>query len=215
VAQPYDGRTTVEPKVSVAITRHVWLTAGVSTSRLDPLVAGADSEQANAWLAGAGYQRTWRGDGDTRHDVTAGYDLHAGTEALASDLDYRRHLGYARYQAGGGRATFIADVRIGRITGRAPLFERFTLGDTSTLRGWNKYDLAPAGARRLWHQSVEFRYRALACFLDAGALWDDGVDHKVRLGTGIGLHTGSGFLTVGFPLNADEVNATVMIGARF
>ena len=26
---------------------------------------------------------------------------------------------------------------------QAPLFERFTLGDSSTLRGWNKFDIAP------------------------------------------------------------------------
>ena len=31
----------------------------------------------------------------------------------------------------------------GVLTGTAPLFERFSLGNTTTLRGWNKYDLAP------------------------------------------------------------------------
>ena len=36
--------------------------------------------------------------------------------------------------------TFIASGSFGRITGSAPLFERFTLGDSTFLRGWNKYD---------------------------------------------------------------------------
>ena len=35
----------------------------------------------------------------------------------------------------------------GTISGRAPLFERFALGDTRTLRGWNKFDVDQWGAR--------------------------------------------------------------------
>ena len=49
----------------------------------------------------------------------------------------------------------------GGITGEAPLFERFTLGDSSTLRGWDKYDIAPAGGDRVGHLSVEYRQSRL------------------------------------------------------
>jgi hypothetical protein len=216
VSAAYRRRVTIEPRVSVALSRHLWVNGGVSTSELQPLEGGAASDHANAFVAGVGYSRSWRrDDADRRQAVDAGYELRAGAEALASDLDYRRHLGRARYQVEGGHTTFIADVRVGRINGRAPLFERFSLGDSSTLRGWNKYDLAPAGAGRMWHQSVEFRYRAFAYFVDAGAVWDDGVEHKIRLGTGIGFHTDHSFLTFAFPLNADDVHATFMVGVRF
>jgi hypothetical protein len=219
-AQAYRARIAVDPRVSVALTRDVWVTSGVSTSELKALDDGRPSERANAFVVGVGYRRSSRttdgdDDDDRRQELEGSYELRAGLEALASDLDYRRHAARARYRVATGRTTFIADFRGGHITGRAPLFERFSLGDSATLRGWNKYDLAPAGARRMWHQSVEFRYRAFAYFLDAGALWDDGLDHTVRLGTGIGFHTDRSFLTFGFPLNADTVSATFMIGARF
>jgi hypothetical protein len=215
-SQAYRRRITVEPKVAVALTRNLWVNAGVSTSELTPLESGRSPEQSNAFLAGVGYNRTWRRDDvDRRQDVEASYELRAGADSLASDLDYRRHFGGARYRVEGEDTTFIAEVRAGRISGRAPLFERFSLGDSSTLRGWNKYDLAPAGAARMWHQSVEIRFHGFAYFLDAGSVWDEAVAHKVRLGTGIGFHTDRSFLTVAFPLNADDVNATFMLGVRF
>ena len=59
-----------------------------------------------------------------------------------------------------------------RIAGRAPLFERFVLGNASTLRGWNKYELDPAGGNRMVHNSVEYRYGAFQAFYDTGAVWD-------------------------------------------
>ena len=62
----------------------------------------------------------------------------------------------------------------GGISGDAPLFERFSLGDSRTLRGWDKYDIAPAGGDRMFHTSLEYRYRGLALFLDSGSVWDDG-----------------------------------------
>ena len=60
----------------------------------------------------------------------------------------------------------------GHICGTAPLFERFTLGDSTTLRGWNKYEVAPAGGDSMFHVSGEYRYRGLAIFTDVGSVWD-------------------------------------------
>ena len=42
------------------------------------------------------------------------------------------------------------------MNGRAPLFERFTLGDSRTLRGWSKFDVAPVGGSRVAHGSLEY-----------------------------------------------------------
>ena len=71
----------------------------------------------------------------------------------------------------------------GGINGEAPLFERFSLGDSRTLRGWNKYDIAPAGGDRMFHASLEYRYRMLAMFLDSGSVWDTGDERRVRFST--------------------------------
>ena len=123
----------------------------------------------------------------------------------------------------GGRATssptattrIIAEVFGGGITGQAPLFERFTLGDSATLRGWNKFELAPIGGNRVFHQSLEYRFHGAALFLDAGSVWDDGAAHKLRASTGFGFHTEHVFLTVAFPLDAPGADAAFMMGVRF
>jgi outer membrane protein assembly factor BamA len=130
---------------------------------------------------------------------------------------YSRHYGAARYSVGRPRrGGFGTELRLGRIDGDAPLFERFTLGDTTTLRGWNKYAIAPAGGDRLVHQSFEYFYNRFFYFLDVGAVWTSGSERKVRLSTGIGLQATRGaFLILAAPLNADRVNPTVMLGVRY
>ena len=113
-----------------------------------------------------------------------------------------------------GNTTVKAELLVGALTGRAPLFERFTLGDSSTLRGWNKYDIAPAGADRLVHQSLEFAYHHFAYFLDVGSVWDHGARADVRLSSGVGYHGDFGFLTLAVPLNANDMELKVMVGIR-
>ena len=56
----------------------------------------------------------------------------------------------------------------GMIYGNAPLFERFVLGDSTTLRGWNKYDLDPLGGNRVVHGSVTYGYHIMRVFYDTG-----------------------------------------------
>jgi outer membrane protein assembly factor BamA len=109
----------------------------------------------------------------------------------------------------------IAAASGGWISGQAPLFERFSLGDSSTLRGWNKFDVAPAGGDRAFHQSLEYRNHGVALFVDAGSVWDRDTDRKVRVATGFGYHTDGLFVTLGFPVNASHMGAIFMIGARF
>lgn len=236
VAALYRTRITVEPTVTFAVTPHLRVNGGVSTSELKPLdsTTVSASEHANAFVAGIGYDQTWgRGhtasssarrrfhrDDDRNDDrdddaawqkLEARYELRNATAGLDSDLVYRRHFGQVRFRADLGQTAFVADFRAGRIAGRAPLFERFTLGDSATLRGWNKYDLAPAGADRMWHQSVELQYKFVSYFVEAGSIWNAGGDRKVRLSTGFGL----GFLQFGFPLNADNGDMAFILNARF
>ena len=54
-------------------------------------------------------------EGSARQDVATlrRYEFRAGTDALDSNLIYDRHFGRARYQAGRGRSTFIADSATG------------------------------------------------------------------------------------------------------
>ena len=162
-----------------------------------------------------GYDQRWELASGATEAVEASYELRAATTALESDLDYKRHLGRAQFRFSSGSNTVIASVALGRISGSAPLFERFSLGDSSTLRGWNKFDVAVAGGNRMAYHSLEYRHDSLAFFFDLGSVWDEGTDSRLRLATGVGFHGENAFVTMGFPLNADDLSAQFMAGVRF
>lgn len=212
IPETYRTRRTIEPSLSFAFSPRVRVTAGVSTSELE---SASGSQMADVMVASIGYDQRWRPASGGSHRVDAGYLLRATTDALGSDLVYKRHLAQARYRYDQGQNTVLASFSFGRITGQAPLFDRFTLGDSSTLRGWNKFDIAPAGGDYMFHQSIEYRYRHFALFFDSGSVWAAEADRRVRLSTGFGYHADRAFVTLGFPLNADEVGATFMTGVRF
>lgn len=86
------------------------------------------------------------GSGVDRHDLTAGYNLHAATRILDSDYAYARHAVDVTYRFRRDQNTVVLRLEAGRISGRAPLYERFVAGNAQLLRGWNKFDIAPLGA---------------------------------------------------------------------
>jgi outer membrane protein assembly factor BamA len=105
----------------------------------------------------------------------------------------------------------------GSTSGHAPLFERFALGDTRTLRGWNKFDVNPLGGARVAHASVQYKYRWAGVFYDTGAAWDRGEDAEVRHAAGVVVAvTRSGpYLTVGFPLRNANFYPLFMLTMNF
>lgn len=224
-ARPYDRRLTAIPTVTVALTRYLRVTGGIAASELEPLTVSDlvdDSEvplslkdtRVTSTLAGVAFDRTWRGDSALTQRLIAGYNWEAGTASLDSDLVYDRHAGTVRYTVSGRDSSLLAVVRAGRITGDAPLFARFTLGDSQTLRGWDKYAIAPTGADRMVYSSVEYHYKHFLYFLDGGSLWQPGEDRQLRLSTGVGVNVGGSFISVGVPLNADSVSGKVILGIR-
>jgi hypothetical protein len=211
----YRNRLTVEPTVTFAFNPSVRFTGGLSIVELESLTNSPASQMANAWVAGISADHRWESKDDLDQRVEARYQLRAAMDGLGSDLVYKRHLGEARYQFDQRHSTVIASLSLGYITGNAPLFERFSLGNSLTLRGWDKYDIAPLGGERMFHSSVEYRLWHVAVFFDAGSAWDRNADMKVRYSTGFGVHSDNSFLTIGFPLNGDGAGATFMAGVRF
>lgn len=213
IPQLYKTRSTMTSLLKFAVSPEVSVSAGVSVSELKPRVPAVDSQMANAAVVSIDYarRRDSRSDGPT---TEASFGVRAGARNLESDLSYTRYLGQGSYRFDFGRHHLQAVGMAGGITGHAPLFERFTLGDSTTLRGWNKYDIAPAGADRVVYSSVEYRYTGLALFLDVGSLWDANTERRVRVSTGFGFHAGPTFLVVGFPLNTDNLTAIVALGLR-
>ena len=210
----YETRSTVTPLVKFAFAPDLSVAAGVSISELELQSPAVGSQSANAFVASIAFNRRWDAASDARHRVQAAFGVRAGSHELESDLSYRRYLGQGTYRFDFGRHHVQAAGMAGGITGDAPLFERFTLGDSRTLRGWNKHDIAPVGGNRLIYASVEYRYTGLALFLDTGSVWDADAERRFRVSTGFGFHAGPAFLVVGFPLNTDNVTAMVALGLR-
>ena len=211
----YRNRMTVAPVVKFAITRQLTLGGGVSITELDALdESSSDSQMANAAIGSLRFNQRWRPASRVQHDLEGLFTVRAGTTSLESDLVYERYLGQVDYGFRRHRHRVFASSMFGGITGEAPLFERFSLGDSRTLRGWNKYDIAPAGGDRVFHASLEYRYRMLALFLDSGSVWDAGTNRKVRFSTGFGITPGPVFMMVGFPLNTNEFRAVFTMGVR-
>jgi hypothetical protein len=214
--EAYRTRLTVEPSVTFAATPYLRFTGGVSLSELESLERSPESQMASAVVTRVDYDQRWHQSGDVTQRVDASYQLRTSAEALESDLSYRRHLATLRYRYTQRHNTVLAGVMFGGITGSAPLFERFTLGDTSTLRGWNKFDIAPVGGDRVVHASLEYRFHnALGVFLDAGSVWDRNTDMRFRVSSGFGVHHDNVFLNLAFPLNADDLGVTFTMGVRF
>ena len=103
----------------------------------------------------------------------------------------------------------------GFITGSAPLFERLVLGNSNTLRGWNKDELDPLGGNRMVHNSVEYRYGAFQIFYDAGAIWEGGQPAVARASIGTGIREGPFSLAVAFPIRDGHTDPVFMVGMNY
>jgi hypothetical protein len=215
IPEAYRVRSTVSPWITFAVTPRLRATVGVSVSELESLSRSPESQMASALTGAVSFDQRWELTSGWDHALEASFAWRSATTALESDLDYQRYVGTGGYHVRKGNTDLLTSAAIGYISGDAPLFERFALGDSTTLRGWNKYDLSPAGGERMFHSSIELRNRGFALFLDAGSVWDRDTDSRSRFATGFGYHQNNGFLTLAFPLNTDDVGVTFMAGVRF
>jgi len=166
----------------------------------------------------------------TRHTDIEGlewrssYEGAAGAAAIDSDYVYSRHevkseLSYSR-RSHGIEANFLA----GRIGGRAPMYERFSIGNARTLRGWNKYEINPLGGDRVVYGSGGYRYKILTGFYDVGSVWNSDESGKVRQSAGFRLgkarcrnilalpHPECFSMTVGFPIHGGDARPSFILG---
>jgi hypothetical protein len=160
-----------------------------------------------------------------RGDVDSGRTAITGLASLANGIggDYsfsRRELrGGVEYHRGGSRLT--VDAVGGSLSGNAPFLERFAAGNTTLLRGWNKFEIAPLGGSRLVASNVEFGQSLkgkleASVFVDSGSIWNRGVAPVARTSAGCGIRTRDGFfLYVAFPLRDGRIEPMVMTGATF
>jgi outer membrane protein assembly factor BamA len=129
---------------------------------------------------------------------------------------YARHNWYASYNLEHGRQQLLLSFLAGRLTGKAPLNERFVLGNSKTLRGWSKHDLDPLGGDRVVSGSADYRYRILRVFYDTGAIWNNGQTSGQKHSAGVGLKLKGGILlAVAFPLREGRADPVFYAGLSF
>jgi len=210
----YRARRNLQPELTFALARPLTLSIGTSFQNMEPEFPAASSESANALVTTLRYHRRLESTED-QHDLDAGYNLRAATRILGSDYVYARHRWEFRYMLTRGKSVVIESMAAGMITGRAPVFERFVLGNGTYLRGWNKYELDPFGGSRMIANSAEYRYGAFEIFYDSGAVWDRTDSAVLRHSAGIGLRQGIFSLAVAFPLREGHIDPILMVGMNY
>ena len=211
----YRTRQDFEPAVTFVLARPLTLSVGAGFERFETQYPAARFQGANALVTSLRFHRQVEDSDANKHDVDAGYTLRAATRALDSDFVYVRHLAQARYDFKRGNHEVSDEVLAGSISGQAPLFERFVLGNSSTLRGWNRFDIDPAGGDRVMHNTVDYRYRWFEVFWDTGAIWSRGEPAVQRHSLGAGFREGAFFLAVAFPVKYGRVEPVFMVGMNY
>jgi len=232
----YRERNNFEPTVTFAFDPRVRLTAGISLTELEMQYPEIHRAEANAATASLRFQNTWRTNDRQVHSLRTNYDFRSANHSLNSDFIYTRNFAEAQYlYSRNRRGNLILSFQGGHITGNAPLFERFNLGDSSTLRGWNKFDVAPAGGNRMIYGSIQYGFAneqggleinerprvdfpiGFHVFYDTGAVGDRGGPMKARHSVGVGFGSATFsrfFVDVGFPIRSGKVTPLFMLGFR-
>jgi len=210
----YRSRQNFEPVLTFVIAKPLTLSVGTGFQRFQTQFPAAYTESANALITTLRYHRRLE-DAENQHELDAAYNLRAATKLLGSDFAYARHTWRLRYALERNKHRLTDELTAGMLTGRAPLFERFVLGNSSMLRGWNKWDLDPVGGNRLVHNSVDYRYGFFQLFYDSGAIWDRGQAAVLRHSLGVGLRQGSFSLAVAFPVREGKIEPIFMVGMNY
>jgi hypothetical protein len=213
----YRNRQNFAPELAVLPLRDLQLSVGTSFQQFQTQYPSPHTQTAYSGTAAVTYRRAFETSGGVEHRVNAQYTLRTATHVLDSDFVYSRHAWEGEYSVTRARHYFRFSWLAGTISGQPPLFERFSLGDSSTLRGWNKFDVAPMGGTRTAYGSFEYHYWYLQVFYDSGAVWDPGraAEWKHAVGFGLSEKGGGAFITLGVPVRLHDVVPVLTLGIRF
>jgi outer membrane protein assembly factor BamA len=183
----YRSRQAIEPSVAIAFNRSLYATAGANFTELEMMLPTEHWLSAHEATASLVYKSPALKHGNGTHEFTSEYEIRSGTRTLDSDFVYTRHYWDGGYTGKFGKNKLEFSYLAGRVTGSPPLFERFSLGNTQTLRGWNKYDIDPIGGDRAFHLSTEWSYKYFGVFMDNGSIWNSGENATNRSSFGVFL----------------------------
>ncbi|MEX2260782.1 MAG: BamA/TamA family outer membrane protein [Bryobacteraceae bacterium] len=215
----YRTRQYFEPALTIVLAKPLTFTVGTSFQLFQTQFPAARTEASNALVNTLRYHREWEAPDASKHTVEAGYTLRAATRLLDSDFAYSGHRWQLAYQYARGRHAVRTEFTAGVLNGTAPLFERYYLGTSSTLRGWNKFDIDPVGGDRMVHNTLEYRYRYFQIFYDTGAVWTNRSPSQAqpvpRHSAGVGLRKDNFTLAVAFPIKEGRAEPLFMVGMNY
>ena len=214
----YRARRDIAPSLIFTVARPLTVSVGTSfeqTKSENPVIG---DRSANAFTAEVHYGRKIEGD-TVQQTIDGKYDLRSGSRSLGSDYSYSRHMVTFRYEIASGRQTASDELTAGAISGDAPMFERFVLGSSSTLRGWDRYAIDPLGGDHMIHNSLTYGYRfgerTAEIFYDSGALWNYGRSAELRHSVGVGYRQGVFVMTMAFPVIQGRIEPVFMAGMNY
>ncbi|HEX4134695.1 MAG TPA: hypothetical protein VHY84_08820 [Bryobacteraceae bacterium] len=214
----YRSRWNVAPEVTFAVAKPLTVSIGASFEEMQSESPEGAGRAANAATLDVHYSHRIEGD-SVQQQIDGKYSLRIATRALGSTYTYARHLVSMKYEAKSGRQTISDEFTGGAIVGQAPLFDRFVLGSSSTLQGWDRYEIDPLGASRVVHNEVTYGYRVgegtVEGFYDTGALWQSDHGGMLRHSLGAGYKQGIFVLSMGFPVRNGRIEPVFMAGMNY
>jgi hypothetical protein len=196
----YRLRDTIEPSAKITVSPGFHITLGVTASQLQMQEPISHFESVRTANGKADYR--FYLSSSEKHELTGSYDIHVAGDTLGGSASFTRHLldqSYnfklkakdpaSQFTPDGHRIS--VDFQLGRITGSAPMFERFSMGSPHTLTGWNKYDISPLGADRMAYGAVTYTNRYFSTSFESGSVWNDGQPKTLHNSIGVNLLLGN------------------------
>ena len=223
----YRLRDTITASTTFKLPLRLTATGGATFEVLQ-MQSPVSGFQANRSLHGSVYSGYGYADSKAANAGSWSYSIRSGFGTLGSDFIYTRHElnGAYRHRWDSG-STFELSFRGGRVTGNAPMSERFSLGNAQTLRGWNKYELDPLGGNRYAHSTAQYTVDWFGAFYDLGSVWDVGQPAVARHSTGFRIggpcklnKRGKMFcyapsITVAFPIRSGRARPALIVEWRW
>ncbi len=213
----YRTRWNVAPQLTFIAAGPVAVSVGASFEQME-FGAATPNRSANAATLDVRYGRKIEGNA-FQHRIQGKYSLRVATRALGSTYSYARHMISFKYEATSGRHVAADEFTAGAIVGDAPFFDRFVLGSSSTLRGWDRFLLDPLGGNRVVHNEVSYGYRigpgAVEGFYDAGAIWQSGGPAVVRHSVGVGYKQGIFVIATALPVRDGRIEPVFIAGMNY
>jgi outer membrane protein assembly factor BamA len=187
---------------------------GASFMEMSEDIPAIKPESSNSLLFGLRYHKQI-GE-DVLQTFDSNYEFKTAFQGLGSDYIYTKHRWQGGYTWTKGHQSISDVVTAGYISGRAPVYERFVVGTSSLLRGWNRYEIDPLGGNRLLHNSVEYRYKMANVFYDCGSLWNLGRVPTLLHSVGIGIRQSIFSVAVAVPIRSDgRFEPTLLVGMNY